>query len=120
MDMPLPTRDEVAQQIFDAALSRARRHGLSFGEGADSDLRSMAQAAASTILTAAAAKSPDVAEAYVSGAVRVASEGMTAFVDEMVVGRMRIPGYLDTHRNVIGEETFRWARNVLCPLWPIC
>jgi hypothetical protein len=118
--MPIPTPSELADQLFRAAETRAMQHGLRLGPGADSDLRAMADRAADTILTAAVTKPSDLREHYVRGAARVATEAMMTFVDEMTSARFRITGYAEANPNVIGEETFQSARNVLCPLWPIC
>jgi hypothetical protein len=118
--MALPTKVELAEQLFQAAEVRAKQHGLNFGEGADHDLRVMAERAADTIFNAAAKKPSDRREQYVRGAARVATEALLTFVDEMTSARFRIPGYADTHKDQIGEETFASARDLLCPLWPIC
>jgi hypothetical protein len=118
--MALPTDDEIASRLYAAAEARAKQHGLRFGEGADQDLKSMARTAAETILEAAKKKPKEHAEDYAGGAVRVASEAMATFVDEMVIGRLKIAGYMDSHPDTIGEETLAWAKSVLCPIWPIC
>jgi F0F1-type ATP synthase membrane subunit b/b' len=118
--MALPEASELADQLFNAAAARAKQHGLRIGSGAESDLRAMAANAADTILTAAKNKPSDLREQYVKGAARVATEAMVTFVDEMTSARFRIAGYAEANQNVIGEETFRAARNVLCPIWPIC
>jgi hypothetical protein len=118
--MALPDASELVDQFFNAAETRARQHGLRFGTGADSDLRAMAAKAANTILTAARTKPSDLAYQYVKGAARVATEAMVTFVDEMTSARFRIAGYAEANQNVIGEQTFHAAKNVLCPIWPIC
>jgi hypothetical protein len=118
--MALPTKDEISSQLYAVAAARSKHHGLGFGEGADQDLKSMALEAAERILEAAKNKPKENAEDYVRGAVRVGSEAMSTFVDEMVVSRLKIPNYMDSHPETIGEDTFRRAKSVLCPIWPIC
>jgi hypothetical protein len=52
--------------------------------------------------------------------MRVATEAMSALIDEMTSARFRIPNYLGSHPDSIGEQTLTEALSVLCPLWPIC
>ena len=114
------SKKELAQRLFDTAETRARLHGVRFGDGAGADLRQMTQKAAQTILESARKKPAEAGEEYVRAASRVAVEALETFVDQMAIGRVRIPGYLAARGNVIGEETFKRARGILCPLWPIC
>ncbi len=118
--MAIPSDSDLADKLFAAADSRARQHGLQFGAGADVDLRGLARVGAETILKVAQSKPSDEGEQYVRGAARVAAEAMSTFVDEMTSARLRIAGYAAKNPNTIGEETFKQARKILCPIWPIC
>ena len=116
----LPKESDLAEQLFEVARARAKQHGLKLRAGATSRLRALAKTGAEKILAAANAKPPEAQEAYVRGAVRVASEAMATLIDEMTSARFRIPKYLDTHPDSIGEQTLRPALDLLCPLWPFC
>lgn len=118
--MPVPTAAEISDQLFRAAEGRAAQHNLTFKSGAASQLRAMADKGASTILMAAQTKSPGVQEQYVRGVMRVAIEAMTTVVDEMTSARHRLPGYVVANQNLLGEQTLQSARDILCPIWPIC
>jgi hypothetical protein len=118
--MVLPTADEISARLYAVAEARAKQIGVDFGEGAGSELKTLARKGAERILAEAKNKPSEHAEDYVRGAARVGSEAMATFVDEMAIGRLKIQGYIDTHPDSIGDETFRWAKSILCPLWPIC
>jgi hypothetical protein len=120
LSMPLPTESELATQLFEAARARAKQHGLEIRPDATSQLRTLTKSGAQKILAAANAKPAEAQEAYIRGAVRVATEAVSALVDEMTSARFRIPDYINSHPDSIGEDTLKEALNLLCPLWPFC
>ena len=118
--MGIPDTDELARRFFESADVRARQLGIRFDPAASTALRGMAREAATRVIEAAQKKAPEAAEVYAWTATRVGVEAMDTFVDQMAVARAKISGYLDSHGDAIGEQTFQWARERLCPLWPIC
>jgi hypothetical protein len=62
--MALPTADEISARLFAAAEARAQQYGLRLGEGADRELKSMAQTGTKEILVKAKDKKPEHAEEY--------------------------------------------------------
>jgi hypothetical protein len=117
--MAILTHAELADQLFRAAETRAQQHGLAFDSAAEAELRAMADAAAGKILSAAQAKPATFQEQYVRGAARVASEAMMTIVDEMTSARYRLPGY-PISQNLLDATTLKSARDIFCPIWPIC
>ena len=118
--MTVPDPSHLANQLFAAAKARAAQHGIRFRPGASSNLRSMAETGAENILSALKKKPAEDQDAYLRAALRVGSESMVAFVDEMTSARFRIPGYLQSRPDSMGEQTWQAAKDRLCPLWPIC
>jgi hypothetical protein len=118
--MAVPIPPTIARTLYAAADARAKQLGLRFGDGAGLRLRRRAKDAARRIWKGAKGKKKEFAEAYVRGAVRVGSEAMVVFVDEMAVARLQIEGYVDKYPNTIGEQTEDRAKSALCPIWPIC
>ena len=120
--MPIQRKrdSELADQLFEAGRARARQHRLKFRPGATSQLRALSNSGAQKLLVAAKAKPADARDAFVRGAARVATEAMVTLIDEMTSARFRLPNYLDSHPDSIGEQTLSEALNLLCPLWPFC
>lgn len=118
--MPLPTETELATDLLAAADARARQHRLRINPDARSSLQALAATGAQRILAAAEIKPADEQDSFLRAAVRVASEGLAAFTDEMTSARISIPGYAFSHPDSMGEETFAQAFRILCPLWPFC
>lgn len=116
--MALPTSSQLADQLFQAAQTRAQQHGLVFDGATETELKQMTDDAAKKILAAAQAKT-SFQDQYVRGAVRVASEAMMTLVDEMTSARYRLPGY-PVQQNDLDLQTLKSARDVFCPIWPIC
>ena len=116
--MPLPQVSELTDQLFEAARARASQHGMKLRPVVTGQLKALAGTGAQKILTAATTKPPDAQEAYVRGAVRVATEAMATVVDEMIVARLWITNYAASHPDSVGEQTLTRALALLCPLWP--
>ena len=117
--MALPTRAQLADQLFRAAENRTQQHGLALDGAAEAELKKMADGAAQTILTTAQTKPTSSQDQYARGAARVASEAMMTIVDEMASARHRLPGYA-IGQNKLDLQTLISARDVFCPIWPIC
>jgi hypothetical protein len=118
--VPLQTQSDLSAQLFEAARARVKQHGLKFRPRGTRDLRRLTTTGAANILAAAKSKPADAQEVYVRGAARVATEAISTLVDEMTSARFRIPNYLKTHPDTIGEQTMDEALKLLCPLWPFC
>lgn len=116
--MALPTNSQLADQLFKAAQARALQHGLAFDGTTAAELKQMTDDAAKKILAAAQAKK-SFQDQYARGATRVASEAMMTLVDEMTSARYRLPGY-PVQQNDLDLQTLKSARDVFCPIWPIC
>lgn len=99
----------LAEELFAAAVDRASAAGFELGRGADGDLRSYASRAASEIV-----------ERDLADGKEMALRNFRTLVDEMIRQARQIPGYVERHAGVIGEETLGSALAVLCPLWPFC
>ncbi|MHC2466972.1 hypothetical protein [Bradyrhizobium embrapense] len=117
--MALPSGSQLSDQLFGAAQARAQQHGLVFDGATAAELKKMTDDAAKIILTAAQAKTSSLQDQYARGAARVASEAMMTLVDEMTSARFRLPGY-PVQQNDLDLQTLKSARDVFCPIWPIC
>lgn len=104
---PSSNAEEVAIELYNAAESRARSHGMRFGGGAELDIQRFARDA-SQLLAKEPTRLPEARSAFVR------------LVDEMMAASDRIPGYHAMNPGVIGEETLKLARASLCPCFPIC
>jgi hypothetical protein len=118
--MALPTVDNLADRLFETALGRADQHAVKLRPGARHELKKLARTAAQNVRSEAKKKPPDAQEAYIRAAMRIASEGMKAIIDEMNIARIKIPDYLTARPDSIGETTLAVAMKILCPLWPFC
>ena len=99
----------LAEELFAAAMERARAGGFELGRGADGDLRNYASRAAS-----------DIVERDLADGKDLALRNFHTLIDEMIRQARQIPGYAERNAGVIGEETLGSALAVLCPLWPFC
>lgn len=107
--------DEIARRLLDAAMQRAKANGVRLGFGADQFFALRAPEAARAIIERARNTG-----APIEPLVRTAQLAFERLVDEMLAARKDIPGYIDRHPGVIGEDTLASAMRRLCPLWPIC
>jgi len=118
--MPLPDASSLASQLFEVARTRANQHGLQLRPDVTGELQQLAEKGAREILNAAGKKPLEAQDAYIRGAMRVASESIATLIDEMTSARFRIDGYLESHPTSLGERTLGEALTLLCPLWPFC
>ena len=100
---------EIAGHLYNVAVRRAQHHKVKFGPGADADLRGMTVYAAVQIKGAAIPQ---------QDAIRTGELLIERLVDEMQHQAVILEGAGGQH--VIGEETLRRARSLLCPSWPLC
>src|SRR5258706_12479919 len=103
--MPLPQESILADQLFEAARVRAKQHRLNLRPSAASQIEQMTKSGVQKILAEAKKKPVQDQDAYIRGAMRVATEAISTLVDDMTSARFRIPGYLATHPDSIGEQT---------------
>ena len=100
---------ELGKRLFGAAERAAKQRGVRFGQGADGDIRFIADQAAREIAQLPAPEQKDKAAQ--------AEHALERLVDAMVEATDEIPGY---QKGIIGEKTLERAKIKLCPLWPIC
>jgi hypothetical protein len=104
------TEHELADHLFDVAVSRARGAGRRFGEGADHDLHRMAMSAAAELVQLA---DPRDREAR----IRKAEIDLRWLVDEAIAEARSIPDYPE---DKLGEQTYFPAKFRFCPCRPFC
>jgi hypothetical protein len=107
-------RDGLAIALFSVAQRRAAAHGVQLGQGADGDIRLLAEAGADQILR----QLPQVTSEHPM--VKDAQAAFEKLVDEMVRAANEIEGYRIAYPRTIGEQTLAQALSKLCPLFPIC
>ena len=107
-------RDELTAVLLSAAQRRAAAHGVQLGEGADGDIRRLAESGADQILR----QLPQATAGHAM--VKDAESAFEKLIDEMVRATTEIEGYRTAHPRTIGEETLKRALSKLCPLFPIC
>ncbi|MCP9234389.1 hypothetical protein [Lewinella sp. JB7] len=111
----MESEEDIKQHLYRYARVYAFTQGYQFGAGATHDVEDMSGAAARNIL----APPPQFANADRAQLVRIAEKQLGILVDHMIIARGEV--YAGGEKmNVIGEETLAWARNILCPMWPIC
>ena len=118
--MPIPSKENIAGHLVQAAQARAWLLGLHFHKDVDFRMAGLAEHGAVVILKAAKDKKEETKERYVRGATRVGSEAMVVFVDEMAITRLTIADYVQKHGTELRDDVWTKVRDVLCPLWPIC
>jgi len=89
--------------------------GFRFGSGAEYDIAAMAQRAAEEMLDPPA----HYRQAGLSRLTSIAEKQIGILVDHMIIARAVVYAG-EEESDVIGEATLGWARNILCPMWPIC
>lgn len=104
--------DEVvlAERFFKIANQRAAAAGRSFGPGAGSDLRQLAQTGAANVLAVSDPSARDALE-------KEAEAGIQRLVDLMIEEARKIPGY---PADLLGEDSFYPAKLRFCPFRPFC
>ncbi len=110
--MTVANRKSIEDRIYGAAEARAKGHGVQFGTGAASDIRHLAKIGADRVIVERP-KDPD-------DATEEAVTAIEKFVDEMVAARFDVYDAARLQQNIIGEQTFIRARDLLCPVWPFC
>lgn len=108
----MPTAELIAARLYEAAEGRAKMRGYRFGDGSESDMKSLAGRAAQTL--------NESSEAPSNAVLRAAEVAFERLVDGMIEASEQISGYRKAHPGVIGERTLARAMKQLCPLWPIC
>lgn len=110
-------RKEIEDLLFEAASAQAVSRSFKLGEGAAQMIREHAGDAADRIL----ARGAD--EAQRRGGIEQGKQAFRTVVETMIAARPAVyrdrPGHL--RDNLIGEDTFSWAKDKLCPgFWPFC
>jgi hypothetical protein len=112
--MPSRDRQDVAANLYAAATDAANAKGFRLGQGADHDIRQMAERAVDRLGL------DDLPDHDVATAIQTARNAFERLVEQMVLEVDAIPGYRENNPGVIGEHTLRRALDWLCPLFPIC
>lgn len=99
---------EISHGLFQFAQGYALGRGFKFGEGANSQLQY-------SLTVYSNAKS-----SLTDSKVAEAERGIVRFVDSMIEARQFVYAADKLQSNIIGEDTFAWAKNKLCPIIPIC
>jgi hypothetical protein len=108
----MATKSEIVTQLQAHVNGAVAARGLRLGEGAVFDVGRLIDRAAAEI----AAFAPDVQ----SRRLGEAHAAFATLIEKMAEAREVIPGYKQQRGDVIGEDTFKWARDRICPLWPVC
>ncbi|MCY1719134.1 hypothetical protein OU798_02190 [Prolixibacteraceae bacterium Z1-6] len=89
--------------------------GFKFGEGAKSGIHEMSRRAAFNILN----PPPEYESIEKQALIGIAEKKISIYIDHMIIARGKV--YPDDRINeLIGEQTWGWAHDILCPMWPIC
>jgi hypothetical protein len=104
--------EALQNRLFRAAEASAAKRGVRFGGGAEMDIRGFAAKGADDIKSLPVnAQEPKILEA---------ESAFDRLVENMVGAAKSTRGLIDSHSDIIGEETLAAAKLMLCPLWPIC
>ena len=100
------------------AESYARQRGFHFGEGAENDIRTMARQAVQQFefKFSDETKRARMEESF----LRMSEQQFVFFIDAMILAREEVYDEARMRQNLLGEDTYRKARDWICPLWPIC
>jgi hypothetical protein len=101
---------EISAGLLQFARGYAYGRGFEFGDGAEGYLRSALDnfASAQVLMTDPMAHMPE------------AENGIVRFVDAMIEARRIVYAADRLTSRIIGEDTFAWAKQKLCPIIPIC
>jgi hypothetical protein len=102
----------IIPQLHSFARGYATGRGYVIGDGADNDLLRYLKNNKAEIGRRYDAD-PKAAQADSEG-------GLTELIDTMIRARRTVYNEQELRMSVIGERTFGWAINKLCPLFPVC
>lgn len=107
----------IEQRLLSYANWYAASHGYTFGKGADSDIKNMTREA---VMEMFGKKIPKKMQPQHHAKILRAEASLAMLIATMIQGSKEISGYTLSNPNVLGEHTFKWASERLCPLFPIC
>ena len=123
MPAKFPDRQLAAVQLFSFARWYAASKGHQLGAGADGQIEWMCQETAEGIFQRFQPPVGDMdtaAQARATVEIRMAEAALSTLIDGMIEAREHVYDNLAANDRVIGEDTLAWAKNRLCPLFPIC
>ena len=112
----METYPEIADHLNTYANNYVNSKGFRFGSGAAQYIMSMAQHAAHNILNPPV----EYIDTPVKQMTEIAMKKMTQFIDQMILARPKVYNEMELKEPIVGERTFAWAKNIICPMWPIC
>ena len=111
----METQSEVEEHLKQNAFQYANLKEFRFGSGASSDIDRMTKRAAHNIFN----PPPRYREDPINDLIKISEGAIAKFIEKMIEAREEV--YEDTvESNIIGEQTFDWAKKRICPMWPIC
>jgi hypothetical protein len=105
-----------ANHLFHKAKISAWLRGLSFDSEVSANMELMAKLGAVKLLSLAKGKPPEEAKRFIRAGMRVGSEAMVVFVDEMASEWLIIPDYGPELHDDIWTKVY----STLCPVWLFC
>ncbi|MDB5119032.1 MAG: hypothetical protein JWN56_250 [Sphingobacteriales bacterium] len=107
---------EIAEHLKMYAHTYVFSRGFKFGSGADNDINRMAETSAINMVN------PPISYADVPLIllVGIAEKRLAIFIDHMIIARPKVYTDTELESQIIGERTFGWARNIICPIFPLC
>ncbi|PHN00857.1 hypothetical protein [Flavilitoribacter nigricans] len=111
----MKTHSQITTHLNDHAQQYVRSKGFSFGSGAAQDMQGMLDTGANNILH----PTPEFEGISQDELIGMADKKLEVFIDHMVAAREKVYPDPSAHDRV-GEETYAWAKNRLCPMWPFC
>lgn len=118
--MPVPSKETIAGSLYRSAEIRASDLGLSFHANVNSRMKGMAEHGAAVISSRMENKPSDRAERYGRVGIRIGTQVMMVFVDEMALERLKSPDYINQYGSELREDLWTKVHDLLCPIWPIC
>lgn len=112
----METYPEIADHLNTYANNYVNSKGFRFGSGAAQYIRSMAQHAAQNILN----PPHEHLGTSMNRLTEIAEQKLTQFIDQMILARPKVYNEMELKEPIVGERTFAWAKNIICPMWPIC
>ncbi|MEM0947350.1 MAG: hypothetical protein AAGK37_08090 [Pseudomonadota bacterium] len=110
-------RQVIEQRLTSYAHWYAASQGFVFGPGAKYDIEQMATDAVGNMF---GQDMPTDLQPRHQAMIAQAEASLAMMVSTMIQGSEEISGYAARNPDTIGEETLAWARDRLCPLFPIC
>lgn len=113
-------KKSIANRLFAAAESKAAQYSVTFDDETNSNIHKMTEYAADRIIKGANKNKEENKEEYINSSIRLGIESINIFVEKMYMGKLLILELNNYDNRIIGKNSFDWAKDKLCPIWPIC